>query len=153
MTRPVVLSSSVLLGGLRPWADLLQVLWLVRMIGIEFREVRSWIRKKILISKALRWKNWLRLDFSINGLQIEIWRFQQVRMMILDLSVYSDRVSNVPGAFRHLLWKLAFWKNFINLSWSAFQCYQCSFGIPCRGIAPHGDYDIGSVSGSGFGGP
>lgn len=74
-------------------------------------------------------------------------------MMILYLDVYPDQVLDGPGAFRRLLWKLAFWKDFVNLGWTVFQCYRCPFGILSLEIAPYGNSGIGSASGSGFGGP
>ena len=74
-------------------------------------------------------------------------------MMILDLGVCPDQVLDDPGAFRRLLWKLAFWKDFINLGWNAFNTIDVRLGFLSLGIAPYGDSGIRSASGCGFGGP
>jgi len=73
-------------------------------------------------------------------------------MMILDIDVCSDQILDDLGVFQRLLWKLAYWKSFINFGWRCILCYRCLFGISSLRIAPYGDSSIWSMSGSRFGG-
>jgi len=153
MTWPVVLSSRALVSNLGPWAASLQALWLVRTVGIELQGSSKLIWKENSHFGRFKLKELTKVGFLSKRPRNRDSKVLEGSYDDFGFGRMSGQGFGRPRNIWHLLWKLAFWKNLISLGWSAFQCYQCLFGIPSVEIVPYGDSGIGSTIESEFGGP